>query len=233
MTLTQIYNRLLKHFGKQHWWPAETPFEVVVGAILTQNTSWSNVEMAIRNLKAQNLLGPSRLAAAGKAKIEKCVYPAGFYRQKAERLSRFARYLKKDYNGKLQALLKQPVEKLRPELLDFNGIGPETCDSILLYAGEKLVFPIDAYTMRMCKRLELTALNSYEELRNFFEERIPPELKVYREFHALIVRWAKTYCRAKKPLCDGCPLEAIKKAQRHRGTEFQRNKCAGGASSKG
>ena len=206
MTLTQIYNRLLKHFGKQHWWPAETSFEVVVGAILTQNTSWSNVEKAICNLKAQNLLGPSRLAAASRTKIEKCVYPAGFYRQKAERLSRFARYLKKDYNGRLPALLKQPVEKLRPELLDFNGIGPETCDSILLYAGEKLVFPIDAYTIRMCKHLELIAVKGYEELRKFFEEGIPPELEVYKEFHALIVRWAKIYCRSKKPLCDDCPL---------------------------
>ena len=204
--LTQIYRKLLSHFGPQGWWPAETAFEVVLGAILTQNTSWSNVEKAVENLNAQNLLEPLRLARATRERIEKAVYPAGFYRQKAERLLRFAHYLKKHYQGNLSLFFDQPLEKLRSELLNINGIGPETCDSILLYAANKLIFPIDAYTVRMCRRLGLTNLEGHEELRVFFEQRLPPELDIYNEFHALIVRWAKSYCRSKKPLCDNCPL---------------------------
>ncbi|MCX6776063.1 MAG: endonuclease III domain-containing protein [Candidatus Micrarchaeota archaeon] len=200
-----IYKKLLKHFGKQYWWPAESEFEVIVGAMLTQQSTWRNVEKAIVNLKRERLLTPKAIAQASVPELQKCVRPTGFYRQKARRLRDFARYLERKYNGKLELLFSKPVKDTRDELLSLDGIGPETADSILLYAGGKLIFPIDAYTKRVYERLGL-AEGHYSELQKFFHYNLPRDLVVYKEMHALIVELAKDYCSKNKPLCGECPL---------------------------
>ena len=206
MKLIQIYNRLLDHFGPQHWWPADTAFEVIVGAILTQNTSWSNVEKAIELLKKEDLLSPVAIDRTPPAKVEEAVRPSGFYRQKAARLKHFTSYLKKNYNFNMGAFISTEGGRLRKELLSLNGIGPETADSILLYAAGKPSFVIDAYTRRMCRRTGIADVKDYEQLKEFFETNLPKSVKLYNEFHALIVAFAQQYCRV-KPICEKCPLK--------------------------
>ena len=206
--LMNVYNRLFKHFGPQYWWPGETRFEVIVGAILTQNTSWRKVEKAILNLKKNKSLNCKKIANTDIKKLEKMVQPSGFYKQKAERLKRFCKYLEKNYNSDLNKFFDRNIDEIRNELLSLNGIGNETADSILLYAGEKLMFVIDAYTKRMGERTGITKAKSYDELQDFFEKNLPKNIELYKEFHALIVELGKNFCR-KKPRCDGCPLENI------------------------
>ena len=205
MDLLSVYQRLLNHFGPQGWWPAETPFEVIVGAILTQQTAWANVEKAIQNLKRQGLLDVHALATASLGRIEKCVRCTGFYRQKAARLADVSRYLAEKWGGDLDRFFAQPLEEARKELLALKGVGFETADSILLYAGGKPIFPVDAYTVRMCRCLGIEA-KGYEELRAYFEERLPRDVELYKEFHALIVELGKNYCRKNDPRCSKCPL---------------------------
>lgn len=205
MTLLQIYKKLLKTFGRQHWWPADTPFEVIIGAILTQQTTWKNVEKAIANLKGSNLLNISSLAGMNLGRLEKIVRPAGYFRQKAERLKGVCRYLHKHYGEDLKRLFSKPIPELRKELLSLKGLGPETADSIILYAANRPIFVIDAYTRRMVHRLGLTDLDKYEELRKYFEDHLPRDLEIYQEFHALIVELGKSYCKT-KPACSRCPL---------------------------
>jgi endonuclease-3 related protein len=190
----QIYKKLLKKFGKQYWWPAasENPqFEIIIGAILTQQTAWKNVEKAIANLRERKLLEPKKLADANLKTIEKLVKPTGFYKQKARRIWKIAKYLQKNYKGNLDRFFSRHMGEIREELLSLDGVGNETADSILLYAGGKLVFPIDSYTVRLCKSLKI-AEGNYEKLRGFFENSLPKDLEVYKELHALIVEWGKT-----------------------------------------
>jgi endonuclease-3 related protein len=190
----QIYRKLLRKFGRQYWWPTASKnpkFEIIVGAILTQQTAWKNVERAIANLRERELLEPKKLAAANLKTIEKLVRPTGFYKQKARRIWKIARYLQKSCKGDLDTFFNRHSEEIRKELLYLEGVGNETADSILLYAGGKLIFPIDNYTVRLCKKLRI-AKGNYNELQNFFQMNLPKDLEVYKELHALIVEWGKT-----------------------------------------
>ena len=206
MDALEIYNKLRAHFGRQYWWPAETPFEVIVGAILTQQTAWKNVEKAICSLKKLNLMTPEAIAASDLETLEKAVYTSGFYRQKALRLKKLSEYLVKNYNGSLGKFFSMDMMEVRKELLGLDGVGFETADSILLYAGGKKIFVIDAYTKRMCTCLKLCSCNSYENLRHFFENNLPEDIELYKEYHALIVELGKNYCKT-KPDCEKCPLK--------------------------
>lgn len=203
----EVYRRLLDHFGPQHWWPADTPFEVMVGAILTQQTAWKNVERAIENLKESGLLELHALALADVDEIASLIAPCGFYNTKPLRLKMMASHIRDNY-GDIDSFLERSGEELREELLRLNGVGPETADSILCYASDKLYFVVDAYTKRIGHRLGLFDSKEYEKIRLYFERIIPKDLKTYREFHALMVELGKTYCR-RRPVCDPCPLRDI------------------------
>lgn len=208
--LQDIFDRLIGHFGPLHWWPADSPFEVVVGAVLTQNTAWRNVEMAIANLKEGMALSPEALRDIRTEDLERLIRPAGFFRQKAERLKLFATHLFRCHGGDLASLLSGPLEEARAELLSLKGIGPETADSILLYAGGYPSFVVDAYTLRLFIRLEvLGGTEGYEEVRALFMENLPHEADLFNEYHALIVEECKTFCRKRLPLCSACPLQPI------------------------
>ena len=207
--LSDIFDRLAAHYGPLHWWPAETPFEVVVGAILTQNTNWRNVERAIAHLRAAGALTPERLLGLPRAELEKLIRPAGFFRQKAERLQLFAAHLFARCGGDLAALLAGDLDAVRRDLLALKGIGPETADSILLYAGGRPSFVVDAYTRRLFTRLRLLRGDeSYEVIRLLFMDTLPADPDLFNEYHALIVEHCKTLCR-KTPLCPECPLLAL------------------------
>lgn len=200
----EVYERLHAHHGDQHWWPAETPFEMMISAILVQNTRWESVESAIINLKQAHMLNPESILACEPEQLEALIRPAGFFRQKARRLIEFSRFFA-DHNG-TEGLKRWPTKALRAQLLSLNGIGPETADAILLYALDKLAFVVDAYTMRLFSRLGLIQVNmSYDDVQNYFIQRLPGLLQLYQEFHALIVQQAKQNCCA-KPQCDDCPL---------------------------
>lgn len=205
VTLLKLYWKLYHHFGPQHWWPAETPFEVIVGAILTQNTAWANVEQAIVSLKNEGLLDAEQLLVLSSSKLENLIRPAGYFRQKSQRLKAISRVIVEDFHGDLANLFSQPLQKVRGTLLAVNGLGPETADSILLYAGEKPVFVIDAYTKRISRRLDLTDNEKYQNLQRLFERNLPLDVRLYQEFHALLVALAKNNCR-KIPQCEPCPL---------------------------
>ena len=206
----QIYRRLLRAFGPQHWWPGETPFEMMVGAVLTQNTNWQNVERAIANLKGAGLLEGRKLARVPTARLARLIKPSGYFNVKARRLRAFLDwYMRRTGDGCVQHLRGARTPQLRAELLAVNGIGPETADSILLYGLGRKVFVVDAYTRRFLTRHALVEPGaSYENIRSMFENRLPKSLKVYNEYHALIVRLGKEICRP-KPLCDTCPLRKL------------------------
>jgi endonuclease-3 related protein len=207
--LLEIFNRLAAHFGPLHWWPAQSPFEVVVGAILTQNTAWRNVEYAIANLKKAGALTPAALRALERYELEALIRPAGFFRQKAERLQLFVEHLFVRHGGDLAALLTGPLETVRAELLTCKGVGPETADSILLYAGNHPSFVVDAYTRRLFTRLGLLGgSEGYESIRALFMDNLPHDTDLFNEYHALIVEECKTFCRKRAPLCPACPLLA-------------------------
>jgi endonuclease-3 related protein len=202
--LLGLYDALLGRFGAQGWWPARTPFEVAVGAILAQNTSWRNVERALANLKARRLLTPPRLAALPAGALARLIRPSGYFRVKARRLRAFLRYLAG--RGSLRRLRGFPLEALREELLEVPGIGPETADSILLYALDRPVFVVDAYTRRILSRHRLVPRGiGYEALRAFFERHLPRDPRLFNEYHALLVAVAKAHCGS-RPRCEGCPL---------------------------
>lgn len=201
----QLYKKLFERYGAQGWWPAKTRFEVVVGAILTQQTSWSNAERAIANLKKMGLLNVEKLVEADAGVVEACCKPTGFYKQKAKRVRFVSKYFAEKYGGQLGRFFAQDLEKAREELLALHGIGEETADSILLYAGNKPVFVVDAYTKRVLERFGFEVERRYGALQEFFEERLPHDVQLYKEFHALLVRHAKEVCRS-KPLCASCFL---------------------------
>ena len=208
--LKDIFDRLVDYFGPLHWWPANSPFEVVVGAVLTQNTAWRNVELAIANLKGAQALSPEALRETATGELEQLIRPAGFFRQKAERLKLFVEHLFRRHGGELSSLLSGPLEKVRGELLSLKGIGPETADSILLYAGGYPSFVVDAYTLRLFIRLEvLGGTEGYEAVRALFMEHLPHEADLFNEYHALIVEECKTFCRKRLPLCSACPLQPV------------------------
>lgn len=205
--LSGFYSALFTHFGEQRWWPAKTRFEVIVGAILTQNTNWGNVERAIRNLKSAGLLTPEKMRAVDNDILAQAIRPAGYFNVKAGRLKNFLDHLFDSYDGKLAKLLKKEHLKLREELLSINGIGPETADSILLYAANKPAFVIDAYTKRILTRHGLIKDNvDYHGLQRLFTDNLKADVKVFNEYHALIVMTGKDFCKTKKPLCEACPL---------------------------
>jgi len=200
----QVYHILLTTYGPQGWWPAETPFEVMVGAILTQSTNWKNVEKAIANLKATDMMDVEHIATSNPEQLAEIIRPAGFYRQKAQRLQQLCLFYLK--HGREQQLRRWPASSLRQQMLRVHGIGPETADSILLYALDKPVFVVDAYTRRIFSRLGSLPENAdYAETQAFFHARLPNSIRIFQELHALIVEHAKRHCRV-KPLCTGCPL---------------------------
>ncbi|BCA78420.1 endonuclease III domain-containing protein [Desulfuromonas sp. AOP6] len=207
LRLTQIFQRLSHHYGPLHWWPAETPFEVAVGAILTQNTTWTQVERAIDNLRQADVLSPAALRRVATTDLELMVRPAGFFRQKAHRLKLLAEHLCTFHDGRLEVLLAGPTEPVRRELLSLKGVGPETADSILLYAGGHPVFVVDAYTHRLCSRLGLTAGRmDYQALQALFMDHLPADAAQFNAYHGLIVQVCKDVCRKRSPRCPACPL---------------------------
>ncbi len=233
--ITEYYKTLLRRWGPQNWWPAQSRFEVIVGAYLTQNTNWANVEKAMANLRRAKLLSIKGLREAPLKQLETLIRPSGYFRQKALKLKTFIGFLDQNYSGSLDRMFAQPTDKLRAELLALNGVGPETADSILLYAGNHPVFVVDAYTRRILERHGLiTTKTKYEEIRLLIEDAIrsagPGQLTIeehgsdprhsvsrmssmsrpelaqhFNEFHALIVRAGNLYCRS-TPKCEGCPL---------------------------
>lgn len=205
-SLTEYFRKALKDLGPQHWWPGETPFEVCVGAILTQNTSWKNVEKAIANLKARDALDPGRLAALPLAELAALIRPAGYFNLKARRLHNFVAFLSEEYGGDPDRMFASMTEGLREKLLAVKGIGPETADSILLYAGGKEAFVVDAYTKRIFLRHGvLSEEDDYHRIQEHFVQHLPADASVFNEFHALIVNIGKTWCRPREPDCEHCP----------------------------
>lgn len=208
-TLIDIYQRLYDYYGPQYWWPGETVIEIIVGAILTQNTSWSNVEKAIANLKKADCLDVAKLQSISVEQLGVLIRPAGYYNIKAQRLKSFINWLFQKHQGDLAALNALSPSRLRTELLAIKGIGPETADSIGLYAFGKPVFVVDAYTARVFGRHGwLEPGCGYEEIQDLFQSHLEKDPVLYNEFHALIVRVGKEHCRP-KPLCSGCPLEPL------------------------
>ncbi len=209
--IKKIYDLLEEYFGDLGWWPAETGFEVIVGAILTQNTSWANVEKAIAGLRKKGLLRPAKIAGMDTARLSRLIRSSGYYRMKARRLKEISRFVMAECGGKLSRLKSRDTAKLREKLLAVKGVGPETADSILLYALDKPVFVVDAYTKRIFFRHALTCENaSYEEVQSLARGCFPTDTKALNQFHALLVETAKRFCAKKAPLCDECPLRGIK-----------------------
>ena len=201
-----MYRLLFERFGPQHWWPGETEIEIVVGAILTQNTNWKNVEKALANLKRGGLLSVQALDALQLQALAEELRPAGYYNIKAKRLKNLIRLIKEKYDGELERMLGEHPSTLRMELLSVNGIGRETADSILLYAARAPVFVVDAYTHRILYRHGMAdEQTTYEELQSLFMENLPDDAALFNEFHALIVKTGKDLCR-KVPRCEICPL---------------------------
>ena len=203
--VNDVYGRLLDRYGPQRWWPAETRFEVIVGALLMPQTAWRNVAEAIRNLKEAGLLDVHTLAAASLAVLRSHVQGAGLYRTKPARLRSFCRHLLERSAGDLDRYFDRSTEDVRADLLAQDGVGPETADSILLYAGGHPVFVVDAYTTRIGRRIGLFATDEYDHVQRYFEQRIPRDVDVYREYHALLVAHAKAFCRP-TPACMKCPV---------------------------
>ena len=206
-SLIEAYERLYDAFGPQHWWPGDTPFEIIVGAILTQNTNWKNVEKAIANLKRNGLLSARRLLETHPATLANLIRPAGYFRIKTKRLRNFLNFFCNGFGGKISALGLKELPDLRAQLLSVNGIGPETADSILLYALDKPVFVVDAYTKRIFSRHNMVPEETnYDEIQSLFMDNLPHKAKLFNEYHALIVRCGKDCCLTKKPRCSECPL---------------------------
>ncbi len=209
--LQDIYSRLYAHFGPQHWWPqSDGAFEIIVGAILTQNTAWTNVEQALANLRRAGLLTPTRLHRSRRSRIARLIRPSGFFRLKTKKLQAFTRFLFEKHHGRLAQLFALDAETMRQELLAVYGIGPETADSIVLYAAHKPMFVVDAYTRRICSRLGLSRDDaSYDELQQLFMRHLPRETKMYNEYHALFVALGKNVCRKRACKCSICPLHEL------------------------
>ncbi|MCB2217519.1 endonuclease III domain-containing protein [Desulfofustis glycolicus] len=205
--LQDIYDRLFEHFGPQRWWPAESAFEVMVGAVLTQNTNWRNVTVAIDRLREGDFLRFERLAALAEAELAEMIRPSGYFNVKARRLLNLLRMIGELYDGEPERMLTDEIETARARLLAVTGIGEETADSILLYAGNQPVFVVDAYTYRICSRHQLIDEEcDYRRLQEVFMDNLPRDAALFNEYHALLVMAGKHYCKKKTPLCERCPL---------------------------
>jgi endonuclease-3 related protein len=207
--LLDIYNRLLAAFGPQHWWPSESRLEMIVGAILTQNTAWKNVEKALFALKSNNVLSPESLYKMPQSELAFIIRSSGFFNVKALRLKAWIAFLFDAYDGSLDKMFSVSGGSLREQLLTIKGLGPETVDSILLYAGQYPYFVVDAYTRRIFSRHNLLDSKSpYQTVQNYFMERLPADVQLYNEYHALIVRLAKQFCKTTAE-CEKCPLNYL------------------------
>jgi len=208
-TLKEMFDRLYAAYGPRHWWPGESPFEVLIGAVLVQNTSWQNAEKAIDRLRRDDLLEPHALHAVPLEELEELIRPAGYYRIKARRLRSLLHFLVERYDGSLEAMFQTGLADLREELLKIKGVGPETADSILLYAGGLPVFVVDAYTHRVLARHGWIGFDAdYYQTQDHFFSGLPQDAALYNEYHALLVEVGKQHCR-KQPRCEGCPLAAM------------------------
>ncbi len=208
--LIEIYNILLNHFGPQDWWPGETPFEIMVGAVLTQNTNWTNVSKAIDNLKKENLLSFEQLHELEVEVLAEKIRPAGYFNLKAKRLKNLLDFIDEEYDGSLEEMFAEDTFSLREKILTVKGVGPETADSILLYAGQKPVFVVDTYTHRIFSRHSIIAEEEgYYEIQEYFAMSLPEEVQLFNEYHALIVQLGKEFCKKSKPLCSQCPLNKL------------------------
>jgi endonuclease III related protein len=203
-----IFNALLSYHGPQGWWPAKTRFEVIAGAVLTQNVSWKNAKESILNLQKDNMLSSRVLSAASVGEIAGKITPSRFYNQKALTLKIFCSHLEKEYGGSLDRMFRTETSLLRKKLLELRGIGPETVDCILLYAGKKLSFVSDAYTRRFLDRYGIIKSGGYEKIRGYFMDNLPEDIYIYNEFHALIDRHCGSVCKV-KPSCFECPVRKL------------------------
>ena len=210
VVLQKVYQRLLEAFGPQKWWPGDTHFEIMVGAILVQNTNWQNVQRAIGNLREADLLDPHALYDVHQEDLEELIRPAGYFRVKAKRLRSLLKFLVERYDGSIEAMFRTPLAELRPKLLGIHGVGPETADSILLYAGSMPIFVVDAYTCRIFSRHGWIDLESdYHQIQEYFHDHLPADAPMFNEFHALLVHLGKHFCKKSKPLCETCPLKSM------------------------
>ena len=206
-SLQQYYSTLLESFGPQGWWPARTRLEVILGAILTQNTTWRNAALALKKLRKAGLLNRAALRGVSTVDLETGIRSAGFYRQKARTISGFVDWLDRQHNGSLDSFFALGSAECREQLLKLNGIGPETADAILLYAGKQATFVADAYTRRVLARHGLIPDSAnYESARQFLHQHLPPDQAMFNEFHALLVEVAKRQCRRQATNCEECPL---------------------------
>jgi endonuclease-3 related protein len=206
--LDLIYRKLFDYFGPQHWWPAESAFEVMVGAILTQNTNWGNVEKAIANLKKENVLSAKKLYRIKLRRLAKIIRPAGYYNIKSRRLKDFLKFFIGDYAADIKKISQVDLSALRNQLLAVKGVGPETADSILLYALNKPVFVVDAYTKRIFSRHGFFNEDaSYSLVQEFIMANTDNSVKLFNEYHALLVKLAKEFCLKNKPKCTSCPIK--------------------------
>jgi len=211
-TLLTIFDKLLDEFGKRNWWPGDTQLEIIIGAILTQNTSWKNVEKAILNMKKFNILDIKKLYTLDTSTLANIIKPAGFFNIKAQRIKAFIRFIYEEYGGTIKRLQNMNTQKLRELLLSIYGVGYETADSILLYAFNKPVFVVDGYTKRFLKNHNLyDGKLAYTDIQQYFMDNLPHNTYLFNEFHALIVYLCQTYCK-KIPLCGSCPLKNKRKA---------------------
>ena len=211
-SLLRIYNLLYARFGPRHWWPGDTKIEIILGAILTQNTAWANVEKAIENLKKEKVLAVNKLSGISEKKLARLIRPSGYYNIKADRIKNFLRFLNTRYQGSIDKMFRSRLYKLREELLAVKGIGRETADSILLYAGDKPIFVVDAYTKRVFSRHGFINKDAdYEETQALFMDNLGKNKRLFNEFHALIVELGKFMCKSKKPLCSMCPIQRIRR----------------------
>ncbi len=218
--LVQFYDVMTKHFGPMHWWPGDTPFEVIIGAILTQNTAWTNVEKCITAIKNDNAMDPYSMHVMPDEILKEMIRSSGYYNQKTKKIRAFLDFFHSTYNADIDAMKRQPIEILRPQLLSLFGIGPETADSILLYALDKPVFVIDAYTRRILSRHHLINPSAdYETIRSLFEDNLDRDVQLYNEYHALIVNLGKDFCGT-KPRCEKCPLRQFLR-------DDEQKKCVG------
>lgn len=206
--ISSIYEALYNRYGPQYWWPADSALECIIGAILTQNTTWKNVEKAIGNLKQSGLISVDSLNNIKTETLAEFIRPSGYYYQKALKIKHFIDYVVTSYSGNLEHLLDEQIDTLREKLLELKGIGPETADSIILYAAKKPIFVIDAYTHRILSRHNLVPdETSYQEMQELFMDSLPEDRNIFNEYHALIVKTAKEHCTKRNPDCSSCPLQ--------------------------
>ena len=209
-SLSEVYQRLFDALGPQHWWPGQSPFEVMIGAVLVQNTNWQNVKKAIHNLREADLLEPHALYDVPQDELEELIRPSGYFRVKARRLRNLLEFFVGRYDGSIETMFGTGLPNLRNELLAVDGVGPETADSILLYAGGLPIFVVDTYTHRVLARHGWIGFDAdYGMIQDHFQSSLPQEVGLYNEYHALLVRLGKDYCRKTNPKCKQCPLAEL------------------------